>query len=100
MKYIFGAKPGDHKALFDAVEASEDTQYHELLDDKGFLHQFRYLNDVALNKSNPDVRVNFLEYMQTRSEGQRNSFFLGDKYLDHSKKCIHDYERRTREMEN
>jgi hypothetical protein len=74
MKYIFGAKPGDHKALFDAVEASEDTQYHELLDDKGFLHQFRYLNDVALNKSNPDVRVNFLEYMQTDPKGKETRF--------------------------
>jgi hypothetical protein len=31
------------------------------VDDKGILHQFRYINDVALNKSNPDVRVNFLE---------------------------------------
>jgi len=74
MKYIFGAKPGDHKALFDAVEASEDTQYYEVLDNKGFLHQFRYLNDVALNKSNPDVRVNFLEYMQTDPKGKENRF--------------------------
>lgn len=74
MKYIFGAKPGDHKALFDAVEASEDTQYYEVLDDKGFLHQFRYLNDVALNKSNLDVRVNFLEYMQTDPKGKENRF--------------------------
>jgi hypothetical protein len=74
MKYIFGAKPGDHKALFDAIEASEDTQYYEVPDDKGFLHQFRYLNDVALNKSNPDVRVNFLEYMQTDPKGKENRF--------------------------
>lgn len=70
MKYILGAKPGDHKFLFDAAEASDETQYHEFLDEKGFFHQFQYLNDVALNKNNPDVRVNFLEYMQTDQKGK------------------------------
>jgi len=73
-KYIFGAKPGDHKALFDAVEAAEETEYHEIVDEKGFLHQFRYLNDIPLNKSNPDVHVNFLEYMQTDPKGKETRF--------------------------
>jgi hypothetical protein len=74
MKYILGAKPGDHKFLFDLADASEETISYEILDDKGFLHQFRYLNDVALNKSNPDVRVNFLEYMQTDPKGKETLF--------------------------
>lgn len=74
MKYLLGAKPGDHKSLFDAIEASADTQYYEFRDEKGFLHQFRYLNDIALNKSNPDVRVNFLEYMQTDLKGKEILF--------------------------
>lgn len=74
MKYILGAKPGDHESLFDAVDASEETRYYEFRDEKGFLHQFRYLNDVALNKSNSDVRVNFLEYMQTDPKGKEILF--------------------------
>jgi len=74
MKFLLGAKPGDHQFLFDALETSEETQYHEVLDDKGFLHQFRFLNDVALNKSNPDVRVNVLEYMQTDPKGKETIF--------------------------
>lgn len=74
MKYILGAKPGDHKFLFDLADASEETKDYEILDDKGFLHQFRYLNDVTLNKSNPDVRVNFLEYMQTNPKGKETLF--------------------------
>ena len=74
MKYLLGAKPGDHQFLFDTVDASEETQYHEILDENGFFHQFRYLNDIALNKSNPDVRVNFLEYMQTDSKGKEIVF--------------------------
>lgn len=74
MKYILGAKPGDHKFLFDLADASEEAIDYEILDEKGFLHQFRYLNDVPLNKSNPDVRVNFLEYMQTDPKGKETLF--------------------------
>lgn len=74
MKYLLGAKPGDHQSLFDTVDVSEKTQYYEFRDEKGFLHQFRYLNDVALNKSNPDIRVNFLEYMQTDPKGKETRF--------------------------
>jgi hypothetical protein len=39
-----------------------------------FFHLFRYLNDNALNKSNTDVRVNFLEYMQTDPKGKETVF--------------------------
>lgn len=74
MKYILGAKPGDHKFLFETIESSEGTMYHEILDDKKFLHQFRYLNNVVLNRSNPDVFVNFLEYMQTDPKGNETIF--------------------------
>jgi len=74
MKYMFGAKPGDHKFLFDFANASEETKNYEILDAKGIFHQFRYINDVALNKSNPDVRVNFLEYMQTDAKGKETLF--------------------------
>lgn len=74
MKYLLGAKPGDHQFLFDAVDVSEEAQYYECRDEKGFFHQFRFLNDIALNKSNPDVRVNFLEYMQTDPKGKEALF--------------------------
>jgi hypothetical protein len=74
MSYILGAKPGDHKFLFDSIESSEETSYHEILDDEGFFHQFRYLNNTVLNKSNPDVFVNFFEYMQTDPKGKETVF--------------------------
>jgi hypothetical protein len=74
MDYILGAKPGDHKFLFDLADASENTKDYEILDEKGVLHQFRYINDVPLNKSNQHVRVNFLEYMQTDSKGKETLF--------------------------
>ena len=74
LQYILGAKPGDHKFLFDAIDSSEEAVYHEVLDDTGVLHQFRYINDIALNKSNPDVMVNFFEYMQTDAKGKESIF--------------------------
>lgn len=74
MKFLLGAKTGDHESLFNALEASEKTKYHEISDEKGFLHQFRFLNDVPLNKSNPDVLVNVLEYMQTDPKGKEIIF--------------------------
>jgi hypothetical protein len=74
MKYLLGAKPGDHQFLFDALDESEDTKYYEFTDERGYFHQFRFLNDTSLNKSNPDVRVNVLEYMQTRPDGKELIF--------------------------
>lgn len=70
MKYLLSVNPDDHQSLFDAVDVSENTKYHEFRDSTGFFHQFHYLNDVALNKSNPDIRVNFLEYKQTDPKGK------------------------------
>ncbi len=72
--YLLVAKPGDHQALFAALETSEETQYYEVSDEKGFFHQFRFLNEVALNQSNPDVCVNVLEYMQRDPKGKEIVF--------------------------
>lgn len=74
MKYLLGAKPVDHQFLFNALATSEKVQYHEVLDEEGFFHQFHFLNDIALNKSNPDVHVNVLEYRQTDPKGKETTF--------------------------
>lgn len=69
LRFILGAKPGDHKALFaDLRQAVNEGRASELdfLDpkDRKTMHFFRYLNQVPLNKSNPDLLVNVLEYHQ------------------------------------
>ena len=74
LKYILGAKPGDHQFLFEQLDASEDTRYHEIRTDDGYLHQYRFLNAASLNKSNKDVRVNILEYRQTDPKGKELNF--------------------------
>lgn len=74
MRYILGAKPGDHAFLFKQIEENKGVQYYEFKDEKGYLHQFRYVNKVSLNRSHPDLKVNFLEYRQTNLNGKETNF--------------------------
>lgn len=74
LKYILGAKPGDHQFLFDQLDSSEETRYHEIKTKDGYYHQFRFLNQASLNKSNQDVKVNILEYRQTDPKGKELNF--------------------------
>ena len=68
MKFILRAKPGDHKYLFDWVNALEDkatTVEREFHKGKRVIRRtiqrIRYFNDVPLNDANEDLKVNFLE---------------------------------------
>ena len=74
MRFILGAKPGDHKALFDALESNARVQHWESTDGDGTHHRFRVLEQVALNKTNKDVEVNVLEYWETKPNGKRQHF--------------------------
>jgi hypothetical protein len=62
---ILGVKKGDHPSLFPEVEAAEQagrvTYYARHDRAAGRVHRFRFVDDVALNASNADVRVHFLE---------------------------------------
>jgi hypothetical protein len=74
LKYLLGAKPGDHQFLFEQLDTREEAVYHETKSKDGYYHQYRFLNDVALNKSNPDLKVNVLEYRQTDPKGKELMF--------------------------
>ena len=73
LRFILGVKPGDHKYLFDYVaqaKAAGQTTTVEM-QKEGSTHRFCFLNDVPLNESNPEVRVNFLAYWEiTKSKTQ------------------------------
>src|SRR5215468_7202842 len=62
LHYILGVQAGDHTYLFQQVQAAEHaghvTAYERHDRAAGRVHRFRFLNDVSLNASNPDVRVN------------------------------------------
>jgi hypothetical protein len=66
LRYILGVKAGDHAFLFDYVatahQAGQTTEYECKV--KGVLHRFRFINQVPLNASHPDLLVNFIEYWE------------------------------------
>jgi hypothetical protein len=66
--YILGIKEGDHTYLFQQVEAADEAggvSYYERHDRAaGLVHRFRFVNDMPLNGSRKDVRVNFIEYWE------------------------------------
>lgn len=69
-----GAKPRDHQSLFEQLDPSEKSSYQEMRTEDGCYYQFRFLNGISLNKSDPDVTVNILEYRQTDPKGKETNF--------------------------
>jgi hypothetical protein len=79
LRFILGAKPGDHQYLFEQVDlAMEQGKVTEFEytdpDDPEKIHYFRFLNQVPLNLANPDLPVNFLEYWQVDKKGKITKF--------------------------
>lgn len=76
LHYILGVKKGDHAFLFERVEAAHQAgQTTEVeISGAGVKHQFRFINQVPLNKSNPDLLVNFVEYWEIRKNGKIQHF--------------------------
>jgi len=68
LPYILGVKEGDHSFLFQQVQVAEHagrvTSYERHDRAAGLVHRFRFVNDVPLNASNADLRVNFIEYWE------------------------------------
>jgi hypothetical protein len=65
LRYILGVKDGDHAFLFEQVQAADHagrvTFYERHDRAAGVVHRFRFVNDMPLNASHPDVRINFIE---------------------------------------
>ena len=77
LHYILGVKEDDHAYLFQQVQAAEHagrvTSYERHDRATGAVHRFRFVNQVPLNASNADVRVNFIEYWES-SDGKVQHF--------------------------
>lgn len=79
LRFILGAKPGDHVALFQQLrQAERDGTAQEMMcldsKDRQKGHCFTFMNNVPLNASNPDVLVNILEYLQINKDGKSTTF--------------------------
>ena len=70
--YVIGVKPNDHKHLFNCVRACPHEPIKLNCDDKHY--ELSWHNDIALNKSREDYRVNFLECWETNKKGKRRHF--------------------------
>lgn len=70
--FVIGVKPDGNKYLFELMgrlEKQGKVDYHEI-EKEGFIHQFRYANNLPLNSNNRDIRVAFLEYHQIDPDGK------------------------------
>ena len=97
--FILVAKPGDHAFLFKQMEEAYlagAAQVVTLWDETtAKVHHFRWLNQVALNESNAEVRVNFLEYWEISQDGKIQSFSWVT-HLELSKEILWDVMRGGR----
>ena len=65
LRYIIGAKPGDHTFMFNYLDRSDKTK-EVMMEIHGIHYRFRFHNNVPLNASNAEFRVHFLEVYETR----------------------------------
>ncbi len=76
-RFILGVKPDDHKFLFHEVaKLKEDGKVTEMKIEEGDItHVFSFYNDLPLNESNQDVRINFLEYWEVNNKTNKKQHF-------------------------
>lgn len=77
MHFLFVAKPGDHKFMFEWIDAYPELPFVEFEDDKGKVHHIRWQNEVPLHGETKAVSVNYIEYQQRNASGKityRNSW--------------------------
>lgn len=95
--YIIGVKSSDHAHLFKQVEHSKDTQIIKTTDSSGTMHRYRFANNISLNQSNPDLKVNFLEFIQIKSNGDKLYFsWITDQVICPNTLCLLMKAARTR----
>ncbi len=66
--FIIGAKESNHKSLFEYVAEEEllgRVISFETIED-GVHRSYRFINDAPLNAANPEVKVNFIEFWETK----------------------------------
>jgi hypothetical protein len=80
MSFITVVKPDGNKFLFDWLEGFdwsgdlskrvESQGEFSFVDEQGRTHKFRFVNQMPLNDTHKDLKVNFLEYREISKEGK------------------------------
>ena len=80
LEFILGVKPGDHKFLFKHIEEQQNAgnvQSYEI-QQGDTTHKFKFINQVPLNASNADLRINFLEYWEIKPKKTQHFTWVTD----------------------
>ena len=79
--YIIAVKPDGQDSLFEEVKnrviQGKYEEFEKLGDDK-ILRGYRWINEIPLNKSHPDLLVNFLDYWEIREGKEFNFSWITD----------------------
>ncbi len=67
--YLFVAKPDDHPVMMRHIE-SHTMEERRLIDSKGAVHLFEWINDVPLNGNDNTLQVNYLRYTKITTNKQ------------------------------
>jgi len=86
IRFILGAKENDHQYLFERVFDEEEAGrgVNITIDDPRVpnkRHNYFFVNGVPLNKSNPDLLVNFLEYWEITLDDEGNEIRKKEKHF-------------------
>lgn len=80
--YILGVKAGDHAHLFQHVQAAEQagrvTAYERHDRAARVVHRFHFVNNMPLNGSRADIRVNFIEYWEIGQDKEQHFSWVTD----------------------
>ena len=99
IRFLIVVKEGDHQTLFDTVRKKYDNDemqgYSYYDEDEKATFVLRFASDIPLNKSHPDLLVNYLEQAQVVDAEEQILFsWITDLKLD-EKNC-HDVMRGGR----
>jgi len=84
IRFILAVKPGKHVHLFEQWEQAETAgtvQVLTVVDPDGTLRHYRWLIDVALNKTHVDIRVGMLQYWEIGARETRHFSWITDLEL-------------------
>ena len=82
--YIISVKPEGQDSLFAEVRErffKRETEEFEVVGDDKIVRGYRWINHISLNKSHPDLRVNFLDYWEIREGKEFNFSWITDIQL-------------------
>jgi hypothetical protein len=82
--YIIVVKPSDQPSLLEEVYKRLDSGQYEEFEEAGkdgLVRGYRWMNGLPLNKSHPDILVNYLDYWEIRESQEYNFAWITDLKL-------------------